>query len=317
MSQLAYGRNYNLQFIPAQASLPSITIGSTISRSPKSFGRDRGLNISFQIKKSFPTSLLSASANTCTIKIYNLTDSTAKALQVAGLFTLELGYGGSLYEVFAGSLAKATFGREGMDTFIEISLVSGKLTRKSRYFAKAYAKGATRFQIARDLIAKINEDYFPNSGVIPFFPVDPKNDTKYKTAQAKSGDAIQLLAGMLPRHNVVLNNRRVDVYPKVVVGKELITKAPIFDLGPKTGLIDHNFTSTPSLEGEANNYAGVSVRTILYAQIDINYVFRLIGDQGELLFYRVKSMQHTGQIYGGDFNTIFEGELIETMTGVG
>jgi hypothetical protein len=313
MSQLAYGRNYNLIFIPTQTSLPTITIGSLGPGSRT--GRDRGLNITFDIKKSFPTSLLSATANTCTIKIYNLTDSTAKALQVAGLFTLELGYGGRLYEVFAGSLAKATFGREGLDNYLQISMVSGKIVKKSRYFAKAYAKGATRFQIIRDLVAKIGEDYFPDSNGIAAFAVDPKTDKKYKTAQAKSGDAIQLLAGMLPRHNVVLNNRTVDVYPKEVVGKELITSAPIFDLGPKTGLIEHNFTSTPSLDGEDNNYAGVSLRTILYAQIDINFVFRLIGDKGELLYYRVKSLQHIGQIYGGDFNTIFEGELIETMTG--
>ncbi len=311
-SQLAYGRNYALTFIPVQSSLPTIFIGS--SGGSHITGRDRGLNISFVVKKSFPASLITASANTCTVKIYNLTDSTAKALQVSGFFTLELGYGSALYEVFSGVLSKTTFGREGMDTYIELAMVSGKIEKKSRYFNKAYAKGATRFQIIGDLVDKIQDEYFPDSGAVERFQLDPKDNTKYKTAQAKSGDAIQLLAGMLPKYNVVLNNRSVGIYPKVVEGQQLITKAPIFDLNPSTGLIDFNFTSTPSLEGADNMYAGVSARTILYGQMDINFVFKL-SSEGDTLFYRVKSMEHTGQIYGGEFNTLFEGELIETMTG--
>lgn len=316
----AYSRRYSLTYIPFNLAEETIQLSSNDNNS-------QSFNIQFDLERSMPIYMNTPNFNRCVIKIYNLGGDTAKAIQKSGYFIFELGYEGSTNEVFAGTLSSATFGKENGDRFIELNLVSGVISRKDRYFSRSYAKGTLRSKIVQDLISAYNKSYFGESSD-QTLKVTSKDTFIYKTAQTLRGDIVQLLASQLPNYNVVVNNRKIEIYPKTISGSYAKTRTSIFDLSYEFGLIDINFTSDASLAGVNKNYAGATMKTVLYPQIDINNVIRISSSNNqdsydavlgissnESLYYRVKSIRHSGQIYGGEFVSEIKGELLETMTG--
>ena len=316
----AYERKYSLTYIPFNKSDDTITLSSNE-------GNSNSFNLSFEVSRNMPVFVNIPSSNDCVIKIYNLSGDTARAIQKSGYFIFSIGYKGTLNEVFAGTLASASFGKENSDRYIELNLVSGIISRQDRYFSKSYGKNTKRSKIISDLIAAYNKSYFGESSSLSFDLIK-KNDTTFKTSQTVKGDIVQLIASFLPNYNVVVNNKRIEIYQKIISGSYAKTKTPIYELDYNYGLIDINFTSDASLSGINKNYAGATFKTVLYPQIDLNSVIKiksrnteasydpLLGiSKEESLYYRVKSIRHMGQIYGGEFVSEIKGELLETMTG--
>lgn len=317
---LAYQRKYKITYIPFNKSDDTITLSSNDDSS-------LSFNIVFNVSRTMPSFVNVPSSNDCVIKIYNLSGDTARAIQKSGYFVFEIGYQGTLNEVFAGTLASATFGKENSDRYIELNLVSGIMSRKDRYFSKSYAKNTKRSKIISDLISAYNKSYFGESSSLSFDLIK-KNDKVFKTSQTLRGDIVQLIASFLPNYNVVVNNKRIEIFEKIISGSYAKTKTPIYELDYNFGLIDINFTSDASLSGINKNYAGATFKTILYPQIDLNSVVKIKSNNSEAaydpvlgtakdeaLYYRVKSISHSGQIYGGEFTSEIRGELLETMTG--
>lgn len=329
---LAYRRAYDLVFYPTNQTNQSISISTADVVRESNLVEDVGkaFNLEFDVTRSFPRGMNFGKSNNATIKIYNLTGDTAKALQQPGYFSLFVGYGVDIHEIFAGSLVDAGYGIEGGDRYLELRLQSGKVTLKNKYFVKSYNKGTRLFTIIGDLVSFIQADYFNQDADVLYFQLNENENIEYKAAQSFKGDPVEILSQLLPFHHVIVNNRRVEVYRKIIEDNQTIVKTPVFDLDYNHGLIDINFTSEASLFGINKHFAGSSMRTICYPQIDINNVIRLKGDKSELingynpkygaaifenLYYRVSSIRHTGSLYGPDWISDIKGELLETMTG--
>ena len=328
---ISYGRNYAIDFFPLDKQLQSFTLGQAGQLTEVQY--EPGLGVEFQINKTVP-GFGSSTTTKAVIKLYNISDATARALQVPGLFVIRLGYDSSqitfqLFEVFTGVSANATYGREGVDTFIQFELGMGDLAFKDRYVELSYDRGVTMEQILKDVGKKIMNDYYP---VISYdaelvYPPEIRN-IKYKEPISFRGDAIEVLADLLPNYYVYLNRRKIEIFRKVdsfnndqVIGSSI-------PFNPDFGQIGFiKPTSRVSYGANKVYYAGVEAQSLLFAQADINSIIRVTPSdlqkrfdpsldefvERDDFFYQVTSVSHQGNSFRGPFTTTWRGDLINTF----
>ena len=154
----------------------TINIGGRIFESP--------LTINFEVPFDDTTEL-----NTGSVEIYNLTDSTIKAMKKGQLVTIQTGYKGDRGVIFEGIVEKVTTTREGVDKLTKIDLTDdagGKWTDEK--LKKTY-KGPID---AKTILA----DLMPRVGLaIGDFKL-PKNHTykKGKTVNGVISESIKAIA---------------------------------------------------------------------------------------------------------------------------
>lgn len=329
MSKIAFKRAYELKFFPGDESADSLLlaqgIGQTLNSSDpivKSFAID------FQVKSAQPF-YNSASKNTASITIYNLKNETARAIQEPGVFNLALGYVGTgwVTDVFSGSMINATYGKQGSDRFITLDLVSGRLGLKNQIFQKDYGKFTTTQQVVNDLVSFIQADYFSgldgNQTILPI-TIDIQYQQIYENGLSLKGDAISLLAELLPDYYVYLNNKQVEVRPRRLADISYIY-GNVFDLSPEYGEIYSNMTGTASIEDYTIMDTGIEAKTVLLPNLQVGDMIKLAQNKArffdgyatrtpntldQTLYYEVKDVTHAGNTFNGEFTTTFTAKYI-------
>lgn len=108
--------------------------------------------------------------NTASIRVYNVSDKTAKTIQVSGEYThvcLEAGYEGSFGVVFDGTITQVRIGRESQtDTYIDLSVADGDSAYNFAIINKSLAAGSTADEQV-DVLASAMEPHGVTQGYRP------------------------------------------------------------------------------------------------------------------------------------------------------
>lgn len=111
-----------------------------------------------------------ATPNTASIRVYNVSDKTAKTIQVSGEYTrvcLEAGYEGSFGVIFDGTITQVRIGRESQtDTYIDLSVADGDSAYNFAIINKSLAAGSTADEQV-DVLASAMEPHGVTHGYRP------------------------------------------------------------------------------------------------------------------------------------------------------
>jgi hypothetical protein len=343
---LSYGRSYKLVFTPKDQSEAAFAFVQGI---PSEYpDHETGLAIEFTVEKSEPPFGV-VGTSYATIRIYNMSPDTSRSILQAGLFSLSVGYGNYVSEIYSGSIASVENGREGKDRYTELSLTSGVYHYKTRYFSRTYDKGTLKSTIVTDLVSHLRNGYFAgiknkvslesNRGINDLAHL---KDHVYGSSKTMKGDAQVLLAQLLPNFSIfITDNMTVNIKFKK---KDKLTKATTTEksyaaFGIDYGQIDSiQYTSKPvdeAKKGLEGNITGIQATGVMIPELNVGTVVQIMatrrtdihnstfsGDpdlffdpqQSDLnvrALYEVKSLVHSGNTFNGDFTTSFSADITD------
>ena len=327
-----FGRAYSLEFFPLNKSASAIKFGQDRRLTAKDYRT--GLAVEFNVVKTTPP-LTHSSTDKADITIYNINPDTSRAIQRPGLFSFSLGHGNNLSVVFQGQKTTTATGIVGNDTFLNIPMVAGTYLTKERYFSKTYNSGSSTLQIANDLIDHIQEFKYPYTklvGLNEFNRTNPKDNIIYKEPKTLRGDAVKLLAELLPGFFVfITDSNTVNIVRRVILNTGPLLAGPSLKWSPRFGQIDY-IKYTTDITDDGTRY-GIQTRGILNPAIRVGTIMQVDTTQQRGLdvaetvaaqltpslielpdkfFCRVTSVRHFGNTYEGDFLTEWVGDYIET-----
>ena len=326
-----YGRNYRLEFHPLNDG-ESISFGQRGKLTAKDY--TPGLAVDFNITKTAPPLSL-PSTDKADITIYNIKPDTSRAIQRPGLFKLLLGHGSDLSLVFQGQKTTTATGIVGNDTFLNIPMVAGSYISKDRYFSNTYNRGATKVQIGNDLINHIQSKFkFPVHAVIGLNEFNSKDDKVYTEPTTVRGDALKLLAELLPNYFIfVTDSNTVNIMRRHIFNSGPLLAGPSLKWSPRYGQVDYIKYISSSSEDAETVQTGIETRGILSPSIKVGTIMNVDTSQQrginvadtiaaqlspsliqvpESFICRVTSVRHFGNTYTGDFLTEWAGDYVET-----
>lgn len=285
MSNVKFQRNYRLTVQGQDNSLPSDISGPSLPNPASSeIVITYPLTLEFEVMRA-----VSASYNTMSCRIYNLSEATRAFLQQDryGFFkkgtgnqnyrrvTLEVGYGNNLTTVFQGNLFIAGSSREGVNIVTTLEACDGIIDTNLTNTFQTYQAGTSVSDLLKSLIG-----LFPNLslGEIGDFPDVIKRPVS--------------ISGNVWRHVQLYSNGNsfIDLERVHVLGNNEVIESTIQLIDASTGLL-----GTPH-----RTDAGLSIETLLEPGIVMGQYINLQSTVMNIYNgkYKVCAVTHAGTISG-------------------
>ena len=337
----SYGIVYILDFVPfskAQSGLRFYSSrglrGNTgsIGLQADNYELHKGHAITFDVVASNNGAANGYMQSEGRIRIYNLSDETARTIQTRGIFNLVMDYGSlsadlTNFPIFSGSSTDVRYGKTGVDRYLEFTLSSGVFVDKDKFFKKSYRKGTETIEILTDLKNYIVDTYYSYNTDVTFtgFELKPDENISYKSPQTFAGDPLDIMARLLPNFTILWDRGGVFIFRKQDTEKSITSTEAVVVLKRSNGLIDVQYTSETSGSDANTRYASVELEMVGNNNIKPNFVFQI--PEGRTFinsysgkdntgrddsFYRVSEIKHTGNTFNGEWKTNIKGMLINT-----
>lgn len=256
------------------------------------------------------TRTLESDANSCKLKIYNLSPSSRVKLDpVDQVVVLQAGYEGDLKTLFTGTTIQTFHVREGHDVVTEVICKDGQVNLREARTNRGFPPGSTvegilRTLVTSDLKLALGEVIGDGLGKI------------YQNGHTIDGPtkkAIDVITGYAQLQWSIQDNT-VDI-----IGKNTSSKESVILLSPSTGLIG----SPQRYDGAKDQLAGVKVpesklalpttgitlKTLLNGAIRPG---RPVKVESEFIngIYKATKVTHSGDYRGQQWETHIEGDLL-------
>jgi len=269
------------------------------------------LRISFKINKT-----LEHSSNSATISIYNLSENTRTLLkEVFNSIIIKAGYadGAGTKLAFIGDITESTTKRQGANLVTTISAGDSLKVLQNTKFNQSYSEGVSGYQILNDIVDALG---LPVKLTDRLKKVIQKKGKKFANGYSANGNAKEQLTKLAKQLNLEWSFQNGTIK---LLEKEETDDSPIIVLARSTGLIGLPERITDlKLKSETDKKVkkgskekdikrkGWKLTSLLMA--DIEPGGQVLVDAQELGvesgIYRTEEVEHSGDNFGTNFNTI-------------
>lgn len=279
-----------------------------------------GLRFSFSIEKGS-----TKSPNKCSLKIYNMAESTRKLVEVIGnVCILKAGYADDVgpVQIFTGNIIRYVTVRENADWITEIEMQDGFIEYRDSKISVTYAKGATVTQVVTDLskkfdlpVRKLPDDIAAKQYPSGFAFVGRVRDAMDKACQmagldwsiqgreiqvVKKGGAFKKTAIVLSSYSGMLGSPAQDA--------QVMTEKAAAKIGytkKSAGVRTLKELNRDGVYEENLQVLGFKVNSLLQPTVEPGALIQVKskGIDGE--FFKVETLLHVGDTHGQDWSSQF------------
>lgn len=278
-----------------------------------------GLRFSFSIEKGS-----TKSPNKCTLKIYNMAESTRRLVEVIGnVCILKAGYADDVgaVQIFAGNIIRYVTVREGPDWITEIEMQDGFIEYRDAKASISYEKGATVAQVVTDIskrfglpVRQLPTDIAPIQYPSGFAFVGRVREAMDKACQMAGLDwsiqnrEIQIVKkGQAYKRTAIVLSSDTGMVGSPAQEAQTMTEKAAAKLGFTANQPGVRKTTERNREGEVESMLqvlGFKVTSLLQPTVEPGALIKVEskGIKGE--FFKVESLVHAGDTHGNDWNSV-------------
>lgn len=259
------------------------------------------LRIAFSFKKSWKPHVGSVGHFTA----YNLADGTRANMQTVGVFAqLFAGYGDFLSLV--GSMdGRLNHKHEGTDWISKVEGADGGRARRFAFLGKTYSKGVLVQDVVTDLVQQIGKGLTTESKRTLDAALAGK---RFSGGYAMNGYACPALEDILIGAGLTWSFQDDQILVLARDGEDgFVAGQEYFEIGPDSGLVGSPEFASPPHPGKPQL---LKVKMLLNPVLRVGSRFRLVSQQRKGDF-KIWTITHTGDTYGGDWYTEVEGQLLQ------
>lgn len=261
----------------------------------------RDMRVTFEVEKN-----LTAEPNTCTVKVYNLAETTRALFQRKPLHVrLDAGYDGELGRLFTGDVRWSTSKIEGADWVTELQLGDGDRAHRFARCTRSYAAGVPVERAVKDTVKAMGLKLDPSTADLL--------RKQYVSGLSVSGNAARTLTKLL--RPVGLTWSVQDGRLQVLASGDVRADAPI-EVSQDTGLVGSPEYGAPVEAGETStgrerkgHPAVLTFRMLLHPGIAPGGRVRVRSRAINGLF-KVDRVKHTGDTAGQDWYSEVEARQV-------
>lgn len=257
-----------------------------------------GLRIVFNVKKSMK-------GNTCNVDIYNLSESTRNKInEIDDIIVIEAGYVDEDVEkvIFIGDISRITKERDGPNIITKIEANDGEKTLREKKISTSYASGISANEILKDLMNNLGLPKKISNRLLSKLNLKSKQFANGFAFAGQTKDVIDKIINKLGYEWSVQNGEIK------VVEKDEVDDSEVVLLSPTTGLV-----GSPKRRDDIENAAnkdkkktGWDVTALLQPTVEptgrISIESELIENKETI--FRIETVQHKGDTFGNEFNSI-------------
>lgn len=279
-----------------------------------------GLRFSFSIEKGS-----TKSPNKCSLKIYNMSESTRRLVEVIGnVCILKAGYADDVgtVQIFAGNIIQYVTVREGADWITEVEMQDGFIEYRDAKASVSYEKGATVAQVVTDIakrfglpVRQLPTDIAPIQYPSGFAFVGRVRDAMDKACQmagldwsiqnreiqiSKKGQAFKRTALLLSSDTGMVGSPAQDA--------KTMTEKAAAKLGFTANQPGVRKTTERNREGEVETMLqvlGFKVTSLLQPTVEPGDLVKVESKSIKGEFFKVESLVHSGDTHANDWHSAF------------